>query len=335
MPSNDTLSTLGRQWEILKCLPSGGRGKTVAEIAQELGELGYQVSTRSIQRDLQALSGLFPALECNDRGRPYGWRWARNTSLGIPGMSISDALSLHFIQETLKPLLPKSILDSMQGQFEGAAARLDRERGKNDLADWSRKVCTVHPTQPVLPPNVDAEVMSEVYDALLHGQQLEVEYRSLKGNEPETRVLHPLGLVQRGPVSYLLATAFDYEDIRIWALHRMSRARRTYEESRVPEGFDLAEYLRGDHMHFGSQGDIELKARLHGELPRILAETPLSRDQRLRFTDGACYLAATVSLTWQLRWWLLSQGSDVEVIAPSSLREEIVARLRAAVKRYA
>jgi predicted DNA-binding transcriptional regulator YafY len=39
--------------------------------------------------------------------------------------------------------------------------------------------------------------------------------------------------------------------------------------------------------------------------------------------DSNITLSATVADTAQLRWWLLSFGSSVEVIEPASLREEM------------
>ena len=56
-----------------------------------------------------------------------------------------------------------------------------------------------------------------------------------------------------------------------------------------------------------------------------LRETPLSEDQKLKdMKDGRVELKATVMLTWQLRWWLLGFGAQVEVIRPKFLREEFV-----------
>ena len=50
--------------------------------------------------------------------------------------------------------------------------------------------------------------------------------------------------------------------------------------------------------------------------------------------DGWVRLTATVNNTWQLRWWLLSQGAGLEVCTPLSLRKEIKGALVDAVSRY-
>lgn len=48
--------------------------------------------------------------------------------------------------------------------------------------------------------------------------------------------LHPLALVVRGPVTYLVATASDYPDVRLYALHRIQRGthiRTTSQAGRI------------------------------------------------------------------------------------------------------
>ncbi|MBS0501450.1 MAG: hypothetical protein H6927_02290 [Burkholderiaceae bacterium] len=38
--------------------------------------------------------------------------------------------------------------------------------------------------------------------------------------------------------------------------------------------------------------------------------------------------------TWQLGWWILSQGAGIEVLGPGHLREKIAREIDAAHARY-
>ena len=54
-----------------------------------------------------------------------------------------------------------------------------------------------------------------------------------------------------------------------------------------------------------------------------LTETPISKNQILKqLEDGRYMLKAKLPDTSQIRWWLLGFGSQVEVIRPTSLRQE-------------
>ena len=334
MPKVSTRDTLLRQWEILQLLTHGGAGKSHSQILEELNERGYTVTKRTVERDLEQLSEAFPQIECNKKGTPWGWRWAYGASINIPGISVSEALSTELIKSTLRPLLPASILKPIEPRFEQASARLKQAKITNQIANWTKKVYQIDPTMPLIPPTIDGEVLEAVQSALMADKQLEVEYRSIESEEVKSRRLHPLGLVQRGPISYLIATAFDYDNILIWVLHRMSKAEVLAEKRNMPEGFVLEDYVKSGKLHFGSTKPTKIKATVTKELARILEETPLSHDQKLTANGDIHSVAATVPDTWQFRWWIMSQGPDIEILSPKALREGIATSLREAAGRY-
>jgi len=50
--------------------------------------------------------------------------------------------------------------------------------------------------------------------------------------------------------------------------------------------------------------------------------------------DGSIVWRATIAGTIEVRLWILSWGSDVEVLEPAGLREDVAATLRRALERY-
>ena len=331
MPSNKTRNTLARQWELLKLLPTRGAGKTAKEIADALAEAGFAVSKRQVERDLLDLQEVF-GLECNDASIPYGWRWG-SAPVELPGVTLAEALSLQIVEETLKPLLPSSVLRSVQPRFEQAKAKLTALAEQNQAAAWADKVMSVTPTLPMMPPVVDEDLLELVQTALLNSEQIEVAYQGFS-DEVKVMRLHPLGLVVRGSVTYLVATAFDYNDVRLYALHRFQAVTRTYEQSKIPKGFKLAHYVDEGALQFGGGRPIKLIARISNDLAKRLEETPLASNQKIKSTGGATELSVSVVDSWQLHWWLLSQGSAIQVISPKTLKERIVASLQDALGQY-
>lgn len=329
MPAQTTRRTLSRQWELLKLLPSRGVGKTAAELTRELAAQGFSVSKRQIERDLWDLYEVFH-LECNGNSTPYGWKWPRGASVDLPAMSTAEALSLCLMQEAISPMVPAAMLESLQTRFTLARGKMSALSADNQVASWLKKVRSVLPTQPLLPASIRGEVQEVVHEALLMDRQVQVGYLSGEGREPLDMRLHPLGLVNRGHVTYLIATAWDYKDVRLYAMHRMVRAESTDEQVRRPEDFDIDTFISRGALHFGGEQTIELRLEINDYLARVLSETPLAQEQHL---DGHV-LTATVRDTWQLRWWILSQGDGVEVLGPQELRRDIGQALRRASARY-
>ena len=62
MSSAKSHATLGRQWELLSIIPTRGLGKSAAELTQVLEDRGFQVSKRTVERDLNDLSLVFLSL---------------------------------------------------------------------------------------------------------------------------------------------------------------------------------------------------------------------------------------------------------------------------------
>jgi len=68
----------------------------------------------------------------------------------------------------------------------------------------------------------------------------------------------------------------------------------------------------------------------------MLDETPLVESQEISEKDEAGFriIRATISNTWQLRWWVLSKGQKIEVLAPETFRKEIKVILSEAKSHY-
>ena len=334
MPSSSTRNTLVRQWEMLKSIPSRGPGITAKDITQILVDEGFQVSKRQVERDLINLQESFPALDCNNKSIPYGWRWIDGASSIIPSISLMESLSLHLIKETIRPLLPQAVLNAIEPRLRQADSKLKSLRNNNSLASWSDKVRILTPAMPLLPPDINAEVLENIQSALLDDHQIDANYMSMGTDKKKQLTLNPLALVQRGEVTYLIATANDYDDIRIYALHRFTSAIHLHEKGFRPKEFNIDDYLNSGFMHFSTGKSLKFEAVANEWLTQILIETPLSVDQKVTTYGKSFKIKATVIDSWQLHWWILSQGESIEIVKPLSLRRNIKKSLVSALSKY-
>ena len=318
MPSgNDTLL---RQWLMLRLIPRFPRKADARAITERLCAEGYEVSKRTVERDLQMLSDKFP-LVLDDREKPYGWSWSKEAqNFDIPGMAPTEALTFVLAREHLRPFFPVPLLANLESYFRLAEATLSKAEQLWSLAHWTGKVAAVPPTQPLLSPACDDSVVNVVHEAILHERQLQVRYRSRTAGEVREYRLHPLGLVLRGAVTYLVATVDPFDDPRSFALHRIEQAELLDQPRQMPAGFTLAGFIASGAFGFEQSGEIRLVLRFQAEAAEHLKETPLSADQQLSEpVEGKVTVRATVLDTQQLRWWILGFGEMVEVMAPARL----------------
>ncbi len=328
--------TVFRQWVMLRLIPRSPRSIGTGEIRDRLAEEGFEVALRTIQRDLGKLSGIFP-LSGETDGKALRWAWMPEAaSLDIPGMDPPTAVAFLLAAVYLRPLLPPTTLRRLTPYFQRARDVLASTRG-GSISLWPDKVCAIVRGPVLQAPAIVPSVQETVYQALLTDRQLIVAYRRKTADRPKTYPVHPLGLVFRDGVVYLVCTVKRYADIRHLALHRMTSAMLRDEPARRPEGFSLSRYVKDEQFFsYPLQGRLihaellfERGAALH------LAERPLSRDQRLiPQKDGRVLLRATVRDTLELRWWVQGFGDQVEVIAPASWRAEFAAMVHRLANRY-
>ncbi|MFZ4534946.1 helix-turn-helix transcriptional regulator [Propionivibrio sp.] len=333
MPTGKTHNSLARQWELLRRLPPRGPGKTAKQLADELKDAGFAVTKRTVERDLANLYDAFD-LVCNNAGVPFGWHWISGACPEMPGLTLAEALSLRLLENYLKPLLPVSILSVLAPRFNSAAKKLDVMAEENAMARWTDKVRAVSPSLPFLPPKIADGVLETVQEAVLLERQLDVDYQAFNAPEATEQQLHPLAIVQRGPVTYLVATAFDYDDIRLYAAHRILAAKVSEEPAKRSKDFDLDAYIAQGALQFGKGETVRLEAHVSEGLACVLRETPISEVMTLEPEGSEWRLVATLADSWQLQWWVLSQGSGITVISPEGLRNAIAEELAQALAGY-
>ena len=312
-----------RNLAILATIPAHPKSKSTSQIQNELRDKDpdYDVTARTVQRSLEQLSAVFP-ITADTRGRANHWYWIdRHALTQIPSMSASTAFALRLAAEHLKPVMPVSALRQLDPYFRHAAGILDGTA----LGRWIEKVAIIGRGPVLKPPNVSDDVREAVYAALMENRQLELDYRGRERTRFQRIVINPLGLVVREGIVYLAATAWGYQDVRHYVLHRMRRPELLDAPARRPPGFRLSRHIRED-LRFSypvNPGKLRLRALLDSGTAVHLTESRLAADQRITETDdGRMLIEATVPDTADLRWWLLSFGSAVEVLEPAALREE-------------
>lgn len=322
-----------RKIEMLRLIPRRPPGLSCREIGQKLEARGFTVDVRTIQRDLVALSGMFPLM--SDHDRPAHWWWMENSSgFGLPGHDAFSALTWKLVGEHLEPLLPQPLLREISAELASAERYLESEESEK-LSRWHARVRFLPNSFRLAPPRMEEHVPEAVYGALFESRKLAVEYRARSEATTKPLTVNPLALVIRDAVYYLLATIEPYSDIRQLVLHRCQRAEQLAEPVAELAGFDLEEYIASGCFAYGPGRSIRLVARFESYAAQHLLESVLAEDQVATLLDDGCIeISATVQETNQLFWWLMGFGSNVEVIEPAQLREEIKAEISNLNARY-
>ncbi len=313
-----------RQLKLLEFIPRQPLKKSPQKLQDDLSQIGFEVSIRTIQRDLKVLSSILPLIS-DERDKPYGWSWHREAAGLNPAMDPIEALTFSLAEEYLEPIMPSKSFNRLKIFFDRANAIL-KELDKSSIKKWRDNVRVVPQWQSLIAPEINDQAESEIYDALLNGNQLEVQYLKREEKKSETRIVNPLGIVVQGVVHRLVCTMDDSTQPRHLPMHRFQKAFQNGKKRIEPPGFKLDDFIRKQNIgYLISEKPINIEVKFQSMAGFHLTETPIAENQYLqKLEDGSYLLKARLPNTSQLRWWLLGFGDQVEVIRPKSLRKEFL-----------
>jgi predicted DNA-binding transcriptional regulator YafY len=243
-------------------------------------------------------------------------------------MDTPTALTWILARDQLSGLLPKIATEQLSEYFETAQNYI-AGLTQNSLVDWTKRVTALPNGKYLIPAKVDDGIWWNLSLALLEGFALDVVYNKRGEDEPKSYVIHPYGMIIRHSVSYLVGSANDYQGIAHFALHRFLKATKSDQAYRPVSSFNIQDHIStggfGVRMSEPLSDDIQLRATIKKELAQTLLETPLSLNQELMASDDSDLydLIVTVPNDQQTFMWILSHGSQINVIEPVQWREKI------------
>ena len=330
--------TLYRQITLLKLIPRYPRKITTPDLVKKINESGFNVTQRTLQRDLSGrLSILFPLI-CDDSEKPYRWSFRPEIQLDLPSMDTTTALAFYLAEQQLVGQLPQTVVEHLQPQFDNARVILGRLQ-ENNFTHWIERVRAIPNGKTLIPANIDATVWQETTSALLEKKCLKVSYLSRASETIKQFILHPYGLVSRFSSSYLVARVGDYQDLRQFALHRIKEATATNVTADVSEDFVLDQYIaKGAFSGAFNANKVELVADISPQVAWLLQETPLSTEQTINpLNDGSGWyqLTAKVQQDQETLWWIYGLNRKIKLHQPAEWVEEITQTAEFMIKEYA
>lgn len=333
MPSQKKQSTILRQWTLLRhCLST--TFKTTQDIHQALIQQGFSITERTLLRDLQQLEEAGLPITRSET-KPINWRIEKQWQDKIGGMTDGEALLTILVKDYLRDILPTTMLKQWDSLFLMAEKKLNMHCTQH-ANQWLNKIRVIAAQQPQLAPTIKEKVKNKISEALMANQVISAKYKGYDF------LLSPLALVMRGQILYLAAIdGNELQQVKHFALHRFDEADIAYGELFYsPDNFNIDTLLKEGWGHFQHQQDekkIHLECWCDVDLKNHLEEMRLAGNQWLNFkksTNGRHWLKVELPYTWQLKQWLLSQGSKIEVIKPVWLREALQEEIHAMLNNY-
>ena len=306
------------------------------EIKDKLSELGYEATLRTIQRDLQELSRLFPIVS-DERSQPFGWSWKKDAKgYESPAMDPIQALTFSLAAQYLEPLMPKANFKRIEAFFSRAESVLIGNE-KSKLHNWRKRVKVIPENIRFKEPKVSLEIRQKIYHAVYEGIQIKALYKKRGSKTSDKRHIHPLGIVIKGSMHYLICM-MDEDQIepRYLPLQRFEKVELLDDKVREPKSFNLDHFIHKNNLGYAFSDQLyTFEAIFDKTMAFHLLETPLNSSQVAKeIGDNELLIQARVPDTLQFEQWLMGFGSKVEILKPIKLRNKFKLLAKELTKKY-
>lgn len=265
-----------------------------------------------------------------DFDREYGGYRYRNESYELPGLWFSGAemLALLSLQKLLAELGP-GLLDTQLAPFK---SRIENILQSEHLNDGGIKRIRLLRMAARIPNHAQFQTVA---GALLQRRRLHLTYHARSDDSASERTVSPQRLVHYRDNWHLDAWCHERQALRTFALDRI-RAARMLEGSAtdIPEAELDAHYADGYGI-FAGVAQHTAVLRFTSERARWVADETWHPRQQGRWLESGEYeLHIPYADPRELTMDILRHMPEVEVVAPESLRNEVLARLRAGLEKH-
>lgn len=315
-------STILRQLTMLRLIPKYPAFILSKQLHQALYEEGFSVSKRTVERDLDNLASLV-GIDFTDSPEGFKWAYMKTASEFTPALAPSEALLLCIAYRQIIDVLPFTCISDIEPKFLKAEQTLARNQ---KFRNWQERVKIITFGLPLKAKPINDDIRSAVYESMLNGQKIDIEYQ--KESELINYSLNTHGLIIREHTHYLVASKIESPEVlQLFKLSRVKSAVRTFEDNQACSS-DIKAYLNSNVSgYILSNAPIRLELLATGPALTMFKEAELSEDQQLsiieRLPQNIAKVTATVEFTHELIHFLLGFGKWIRVTSPHSVIEAI------------
>ena len=313
-------------------LPSGA---TMEELRE-----GLEVDRRTVYRIRETLEELnFPIYEdYSGLDGKKRFRFADSYLKKLPNMSVprldltlSELIALYFIHSNRQMFKGTDIERNIDSAFEKLNAFVPE-----GMAERLDKVKTLFVTTEKFTKEYGnkKEVIEQITDAIFQQRTCKVDYFSFTDDRNKHFKIDPLCFFERDGGLYIFVRATEYNHIRTLAVERISHLELLDEKFIQPSDFDPSAKLE-EAFSMVYDEPIEVEIKFSAAVAKYIRERSWAKEQKItNLPDGSIVFEMKTSGWSDVKYWLLSFGSDAEIVRPVEMRAELVEVAKGYAKIY-
>ncbi len=327
-------SQVSRIYKLLTLLENAPHGLTAQELRGRMEDRGFEVSQRTIYRDLDALRGAgFPLDEKVSDGNE-GSRWTLDRTTKIHQhlvINSREILALCLAKGTLLPLQATPFYADLTSFFN----KIEEKFGEKNRAFMAEIVNEIHfEPGPVWGLGISPEIIDTIMAACSERQWLSIVYYSANSGETTERRVGPQFLYYSKGALYFVAEDRGDGVIKHFSVARIQKA-TLLEEPYDAAIQDPKTYFAGSFGVYRGDKTESVKLLFDRKIASYIKERKWHPSQQtIVRNQGVVELNLEVAITPELVQWVLGFGPNVTIKEPISLKDKIQEQAEATLQLY-
>lgn len=299
-------------------------------LARDWGqEAGDEVSSRTIKRDIEFLRDNGAPIEY-DASR-HGYYYSDET-FELPGILLTegDLLGILVAGRALAAYRNTPFHDRLQTVFRNLASLLPKNVSVSSQELAGEFTVISDPVTEIKPG-----IWEPLQEGLAHSRTVTISYRAPGYTTAAKRRIDPYHLLGHRGEWYLLGYSHHNQEVRVYALGRMTRCVATNKAFSPPDDFDPAAYIDPALGVFVNEDPVQVAIRFDPSVADKIRERAWHPDQRIEEqADGGIILRYTSNQQSQTLFWVSQWGPNAEILEPADLRRRAATWFRETAGRY-
>lgn len=328
-------SQIARIYKILSLIELNQHGLSVADLTSRLNDRGFEVGKRTVYRDLEALKAAGFPLDTSGKSEDNAIRWRLDLKTNLTHQlvfNIKELYSLYLIKGVVSTLDGLPFINDIKSFFSKIEEKLASrsleflEELDNNLEFSSKEKSVLH--------QANESIWETISNACSEKHCLIIDYKSASSGKTGERKVGPEFVLFSKGSSYLIAKDLEANIVKTFALPRISNAIMT-DEPYETEGVDPSYYYANSFGIYKGGSLHRVSLLFSASTSQYIAERKWHDSQTIEdHHDGSCTLTLELEITPEFVSWILSFGSDVRILSPQPLIDEITERTKSVLCLY-
>lgn len=277
-------------------------------------ETNISCCNKTIQRDIKLLREEFNAPIGYDYERKGYYLKHHGWDFSVPALEdsylIASILGAKIAEDTLPEPLKSEISNAVNLQLSSNNPEiLDSANIDTFITNYITKV------------KINPDIFKTIYSGWQLHNSVKISYKRYHTGQETQRTIDPYVITYYNSVWYLKAYCHLRNEIRTFAIHRITSAELTDTEFEVPK-----EILKnpGTAQPFSDTGIKDIELWCSPEIAGYIMERDVYQQEYKLNPDGSLNLHIKSAPWYTITRWILAEAGNIKVLKPESLRQDIV-----------